>query len=262
MKAALALMALAALAVLAGAASAAPSATIYRYHDSRIRRDIFVSTLEQVPPQYRAQAQLVSGNAPLVQPTATPRPSAQTQAETGVQTHAPAGGTAGRQPANLKQAVQPGALEQAVQPGALEQAMRRALHEALGRDFSLRGLSEAMDTALVRAGKSPLSAAERAGLMRLAVVLLVFSALTVGFAVAMWIVLVMHAWRSERRWWTVPMFVNVVGIVYALMHVEKHRRLLRYSAVASQAAPILVAMLAAWQLRAWFVAVVVARAGM
>jgi hypothetical protein len=240
--AALAALVVAVLAVLAGAARAD---SIYKYRDPRTGRDVFVSSLEQVPPEHRAGAQVVVADGVLVN-----------SAGTATGTAAVAGGGGARPGGTV--------IFGDGQPEDLAQNMKRALKQAMGQDFSLRNLSRgmvvAMDTVMVRGGKAPLSATEGATLVRLMVTFLVLSLVTGVAGLVVLIILMVHAWRSDHPWWTVLMFfVNILGIVYALLHVESERRLLKFSALFCQIAPFVVGVVAAWQLRSWFVGVMSAR---
>ncbi len=216
-------------ALLTGTASADE---IWKYRDPVSQRDVFVSKLDQVPPAYRGQAQLMVADGVLVH----------SEPRAGV-----SGGTVVFGEKALSSSTE---------------AIKSAVRRAMDKDLSLRSLTAAtvmaMDAALVKAGKVPITPAESTSLARLLVFVLVALSAAGLAAFAMWVVLMVHAWREGHPGWAVLiLLVNLLGLVYALVHVE--RRLLRWSAVLSYVAPVLVGVAAAWQLRAWFLAIAAAR---
>ncbi|HJX51400.1 MAG TPA: hypothetical protein VJ801_01425 [Polyangia bacterium] len=222
----------AAVVALAGLASPARAESIYRYRDPTTKRDVFVNRLDQVPAEYRATAKLVVTDGVLADPTSQPDKDA------------PRGAViyGNKKPAGVMET-----LEAAVRDAT------QSRHDAGGMD---RTLTTAIDTALVGKGKRPLSAGEVAQLKRMAVQAAVVLAVAGLFATVAWILVMVHAYRAEHRWWMLfIMLLQLPGIVYVLIHVEGKRRWFKFATLFAQAAPYAVAVAMSWRFVAFFRAV-------
>lgn len=222
------------LAALIGTAAADE---IWKYRDPVSRRDVFVNKLDQVPAELRAEAQLVVSDGLLVN-------------------SAPQGG--GGNPSSPGGTVVFGDKV----PSDATEALKSAVHKAVEKDLSLRNVTTAavmaMDTALVRAGKAPITPAETARLGHLMLVIAIALGAAGLASFAIWIVLMIHAWRGGHPGWAVLTFlIHLLGLLYAFLHVE--RRWLRWVALLCYLAPLLVGVAAAWQVRSWFTDIGTAR---
>ena len=217
---------------LAGLASPARGESIYRYRDPNTKREVFVTRLEQVPAEYRAQAKLVVSDGVLVDSIAEPDPNA------------PRGTV----------------IYGSSNPAGVLETIKHALAEVrrggLDAGGLYRTLTVAIDTVRVRQGKPPLSAAQVAQGKRM------LAEATVGLTVSsllslLALILVMaHAFRAEHRWWIVLMLLfPPLGITYVLIHVEGEHRWFKFATLFAQAAPYVVAMATAWRFVALFTAV-------
>jgi hypothetical protein len=217
---------------LAGMASPAQAESIYRYRDPNTKRDVFVNRLDQVPGQYRAEAKLVVSDGVLVDSTSQPDKDA------------PRGAViyGSNKPA--------GALE------TIERAVRDATgsgHAAGGLD---RALTTAIDTALVARGKPPLSAREVAQFKRMLVESAAVWAVVALLSFVAWILVMVHAFRAEHRWWMVFILLfHLLGIAYVLIHVESKRHWFKFTTLFAQAAPYAVALAMSWRFVAFFKAI-------
>jgi hypothetical protein len=214
---------------LAGMASPARAESIYRYRDANTKRDVFVNRLDQVPAQYRAEAKLIVSDGVLVDSIHQPDKDA------------PRGAViyGNKKPA--------GALE------TIEHAVRDATgsgHAAGGLD---RALTTAIDTALVGKGKRPLSAREAAQLKRMLVESAVVLAAVGLLSFVAWILVMVHAFRAEHRWWMVfILFFHLLGIAYVLIYVEGKRHWFKFVTLFAQAAPYVVSLAMSWRFVAFF----------
>lgn len=218
------------LILLTALTSTAAAGEIWKYRDPVSQRDVFVSKLDQVPPELRADAQLMVSDGLLVN-------------------SAPHGEGGASWPGGT-------VVFGDKAPSDPTEALKSAVHKAIEKDLSLRSVTAAavmaMDTALVRAGKPPLTPAETTRLGRLLLIILIAlsAAGVVSFAIG--VVLVIHAWREGHPGWSILIFlVHLLGVLYAFLHVE--RRWLRWVSVLCYLAPLLVGVAAAWQVRSWFI---------
>jgi hypothetical protein len=227
---------LAAALVLAGLASPAHAESIYRYRDPNTKRDVFVNRLDQIPAQYRAEAKLVVSDGVLVDSTNQPDKDA------------PRGAViyGNKKPA--------GAME------TIERAVRDATNSGQTAGGLDRSLTTAIDTALVGKGKRPLSAAEVAQIKRMVVQAAVVLAVAGLFSTVALILVIVHAFRAEHRWWMVfIMLFQLPGIAYVLIHVEGKRRWFKFVTLFAQAAPYAVVLAMSWRFFAFFRAILVGR---
>lgn len=214
---------------LAGLASPAHAESIFRYRDPNTKRDVFVNRLDQVPAQYRAEAKLVVSDGVLADSTNQPDEDA------------PRGAViyGNKKPA--------GTME------TIERAVRDAGNSGHAAGELERSLTTAIDTTLVGKGKRPLSAAEVAQVKRMAVEAAVVLAVAGLFATVAWILVMVHAFRAEHRWWMVfIMLFQLPGIVYVLIHVEGKRRWFKFVTLFAQAAPYAVVVAMSWRFFAFF----------
>lgn len=214
---------------------AAAAGTIYRYHDPKAKRDVFVSTLDQVPAAFREQARLVVSDGVLVD--STHKANANSPAGTVIY--------GDRKPAGWWEAI--------------GQMGQQAL-QTRGRIDWQRGLTTAVDTDLVRRGVRPLSADESQRGLQLAArtgwILLAVGAL----ALVGWIVMMMQAWVANQHGWTLAILLcQPLSLLYALKFAEGKSRWWRALMAVVQIAPHAVLVTAGFWLRAWFVAVLRAR---
>lgn len=214
---------------LAGMASPAQAESIYRYRDPNTKRDVFVNRLDQVPGRYRAEATLVVSDGVLVDSSNQPDKDA------------PRGAViyGGTKPA--------GALE------TIERALRDATASGHAADGLGRALTTAVDTALVARGKPPLSAHELAQLKRMLVEWAVVLTVVGLLSLVAWILVMVHAFRAEHRWWMVFILLfHLLGVAYVLIHVEGKRHWFKFTTLFAQAAPYVVALAMSWRLVAFF----------
>ena len=219
----------AAVLALAGLASPARGESIYRYRDPNTKREVFVSRLEQVPAQYRAEAKLVVSDGVLVDSTNQP------------DRDAPRGTIiyGGKNLSSVKEMI--------------KQAFRDASHSGYDAGGLQRTLTTAIDTALVSQGKRPLSASEVAQVKRMVVEATVMLTVASLLSVVVLILVMAHAFRAEHRWWMVfILFFQPLGIAYVLIHVEGKRRWFKFATLFGQAAPYAVAVALAWRYVAFF----------
>ena len=131
------------LLALLGQASPARSESIYRYRDPNTKREVFVTRLDQVPAEYREQANLVVADGVLV--------DSANQADQ----NAPRGTV----------------IYESKNRGGFCETIKRAFRDASGSGLDIAGLyrtlTTAIDTALVGAGRRPLSAGEVAQVKRM-----------------------------------------------------------------------------------------------
>jgi len=210
---------------LVGLASPARAEAIYRYRDPNTKRDVFVTRLDQIPTAYREQAKIVVADGVLV--------DSSSQLDKNVPLGAVIYGT-----------------------GAKE-TIKRALGDIWHGEHSvgglLRTLIKVIDTALIGSGRRPLSGSDVAHLKRMLVEAAV--ALTVASLSAFvgWILVMVHAFRAEHRWWMVfILFFPVLGITYVLLHVESKRRWFKFATLLVQTAPYAVAVATGWQFAIFF----------
>jgi hypothetical protein len=219
----------AAVLVLAGMASPARADSIYRYRDPSTKRDVFVNWLDQVPAQLRAEATPVVSDGVLVDSTS--------QADKDAPRGAVIYGS--KKPA--------GALE------TIEQAVRDATASGHAAGELERALTTAIDTALVARGKPPLSAREGAQFKRVLVESVVVLAVACLLSIVAWILVIVHAFRADHRWWMVFILLfPALGIAYVLVHVEGKRHWFKFTTLFAQAAPYAVALAMSWRFFAFF----------
>jgi hypothetical protein len=222
----------AAVLALVGLASAARAESIYRYRDPNTKREVFVTRLDQVPPQYRQQAKLVVSDGVLVDSSNQP------DKDVPLGTVIYAGKNSG------------GVLE------TIERAFRDAMASGLNVNGLYRTLTTAIDTALVGAGRRPLSAAEVAQVRRMLAEAATELAVAGLLSVVALILVMGHAFRAGHRWWMVFILLfQLPGIAYVLIHVEGKRRWFKFATLFAQAAPYAVALATGWRLFSWFRAI-------
>jgi len=210
--------------VLAGLSAPAQAESIYRFRDPKTKRDVFVNRLDQVPAQQREETQLVVSDGVLVDSSNQP------------DKEAPQGTVifGGRQPASVWQTI--------------GQAFHQATHGGLAGLGLERLLTMAIDTALVREGKRPLSSAEVAQVARQALVTAWVLGTAGVLALLAWIAVMVHAFRADHRWWAVfIMLLPLLGIAYVLIHMGGERRWFKLATLLGQCAPYTVVMAAAWR---------------
>ena len=214
---------------LVGLASPARSESIYRYRDPNSKRDVFVTRLDQIPATYREQAKLVVAYGVLVD--SSNQPAKDVPLGTVIYGN--------RRPAD--------ALE------TIEHAVGDVWHGELDAGGLLRTLTTAIDTALVGAGRRPLSASEVAQIKRMLVEAAVALALAGLLALLGSILVMVHAFRAEHRWWMVfILFFPLLGIAYVLLQVEGKRRWFKFATLLAQTAPYAVAVAIAWRFAVFF----------
>jgi hypothetical protein len=214
---------------LVGLASPARSESIYRYRDPNSKRDVFVTRLDQIPATYREQAKLVVADGVLVD--SSNQPAKDVPLGTVIYGN--------RRPAD--------ALE------TIEHAVGDVWHGELDAGGLLRTLTTAIDTALVGSGRRPLSASDVAHIKRMLVEAAVALALAGLLALLGSILVMVHAFRAEHRWWMVfILFFPLLGIAYVLLHVEGRRRWFKFVTLLAQAAPYSVAVAVGWRFAVFF----------
>lgn len=215
--------------------------TFYRYRDSKTGRDVFVDRLEQVPPRFRDQAKVVFDTGALANPdevkqATPPRPVDDGLADKLIKELAPAADGA----KDLQHA--------SANPGSWRDPAGVA--------------ATAVNAKLGRAGAKSLDEAERvrlAGFIRTALYLSL-AALLCAFAV--WLVLVVCAFRDQHPVWGVLIILLwPASYLYLLFHFAKGRLVLKTVAGLGLLSPTLVALWASWRFYAWFQLVVRARGG-
>jgi hypothetical protein len=221
--------------VVALSSVAAAAGTIYRYHDPKAKRDVFVSALDQVPAAFREHAQLVVSDGVLVDSTH----KAASDSPTGTVIYGD------RKPAGWWEAIS--------QIG--HQAMQTP-----GRIDWRRGLSTAVDTDLVRRGVRPLSADETQQGLNLAA-RIGWILLAVGsLALAGLIVMMIQAWVANQHGWTLGILLcQPLSLLYALKFADGKSRWWRVIMALLQMAPHAVLVTGGLWLHAWFTAVLRAR---
>jgi hypothetical protein len=217
----------AAVLALTGLALSARGDSIYRYRDPDTKREVFVTRLEQVPAQFRAEAKLVVSDGVLVDSTNQPDKSAGS------------------------------VIYGSKAPAGVMETLKRAVREARngGQDASgiYRALATAIDTFLVRQGRRPLSASEVAQVKRMAVEATTVLTVAGLLSLVALILVIAHAFRAEHRWWMVFMLLfQPLGIAYVLIHVEGKRRWFKFATLFAQAAPYVLAAATAWRFVAFF----------
>jgi heme/copper-type cytochrome/quinol oxidase subunit 4 len=218
-----------AVLTLAGLAAPARGESIYRYRDPTTKREVFVTRLEQVPAEYRAQAKLVVSDGVLVDSTAEP------------DQNAPRGTV----------------IYGSDKPAGVLETITHALSEVRRGGLDAGGLyrtfAVAIDTVRVRQDKPPLSAAQVAQGKRLLVEATVGLTVSSLLSLLALILVIAHAFRAQHRWWIVFMLLfPPLGITYVLIHVEGERRWFKFATLFAQAAPYVVAMATAWRFVALF----------
>jgi len=210
---------------LMGLASLARGESIYRYRDPITKRDIFVTRLDQIPTAYREQAKLAVADGVLV--------DSSNQPDKNVPLGAVIYGTGAKE--TLKRALGD---------------IWRGEHSAGGL---LRTLIKVIDTALIGSGRRPLSGSDVAQLKHMLVEATVALAVASLAAFVGWILVMVHAFRAEHRWWMAfILLVPVLGITYVLLHVESNRRWFKFATLLVQTAPYAVAVATAWRFAVFF----------
>jgi len=210
---------------LLGLALPALADSIYRYRDPNTKRDVFVTGLEQVPPEYRDRATLMIADGVLVDSSNPPDKDA------------PRG------------TVIYGDKKAAGVAATLKQALRDATSGGRDTGGLYRTLTTAIDTTLVGAGKRPLSpeqvAKVKRSLIEAGVALIVASL----FSLVAWILVMVHASRSKHPVWLVlVLLLPYLGIPYVLMYFEGDRRWFKFATLFAQAAPYAVSLAMTWRL--------------
>jgi hypothetical protein len=227
-------------ALLASAVAAAD--TFYRYRDKATGRDVFVSSLEQVPRQYRDQTKIVleSGGPPNQDDAREEAPSA--PADDGIAE-------------KLMRQLAPAASSVGI-------AVR---HAPPSKNPLVRGPAiaiAAVDAKLGKAGAHSLAAEERAqlsGLLRTAIWAGTVAALC-SFVV--WFTLIVCAFRDRHPVWGALMILLwPLAVVYLALRFDTSRPLLKAACWLGLLSPALVGLVTAWRFHAWFQAVVQARGG-
>jgi hypothetical protein len=217
------------LLALLGQASPARSESIYRYRDPNTKREVFVTRLDQVPAEYREQAKLVVSDGVLV--------DSANQADQ----NAPRGTV----------------IYESENRGGFCETIKRAFRDASGSGLDIAGLyrtlTTAIDTALVGAGRRPLSAGEVAQVKRMLAEAATALAAAGLLSVVALILVIGHAFRAEHRWWMVFILLfQLPGIAYVLIHVEGKRRWFKFATLFAQAAPYAVVLATGWRFFAFF----------
>jgi hypothetical protein len=214
---------------LVGLASPARSESIYRYRDPNTKRDVFVTRLDQIPAPYREQAKLAVADGVLVD--SSNQPDKDVPLGTVIY--------GGRTPAGPWETI--------------ESAVKEVWHGEHSAGGLLRTLTKVIDTALVGSGRRPLSGGDVAQIKRMLVEAAVALAMTGLVAFVGWILVMVHAFRAEHRWWMVfILFFPVLGITYVLLHVEDKRRWFKFATLLAQTAPYAVAVATGWRLVVFF----------
>ena len=211
--------------VLVGLASLARGESIYRYRDPNTKRDVFVTRLDQIPTAYREQARLVVADGVLVDSSNQPDKN-----------------------------VPLGAV---IYGSGAKETLKRALGDVWRGEHSagglLRTLIKVIDTALIGSGRHPLSGRDVAQIKRMLVEAAVALAVASLSAFVGWILVMVHAFRTEHRWWMVfVLLVPVLGITYVLLHVESKQRWFKFATLLAQSAPNAVAVATGWRFAVFF----------
>jgi hypothetical protein len=204
---------------------------LYRYHDPKTKRDVFVSHRDQIPAAYQEQAQPVVADGILVD-------SARKTGESN-----PAGTVifGDRQAAGWWEAI--------------SQIARQATQTPRRIDWR-RALTIAVDTDLVRRGVRPLSADDTQQGLNLVVKTgwLLVVAGSLALAGCLW--LMVHAWVKDQRAWILGILLcQPLSLLYALKFAEAKSRWWRVLMALVQVAPTAALVTGAFWLHAWFTAV-------
>jgi len=215
--------------------------TYYKYRDQRTGRDVFVNSLDQVPRRYRGSAKVVletsDGTAPapekppaevLEMPPASARPT--------IRTVAPAG----KPPNDLRQVF---SGKQPWKDGP-------------------EHFANAFDSTLAGSGSPPLTGAERRGLGRLFLTIMVGAVVASLAFLAAWLAIIIMAIRNGHTWWGVLIFLfSPLAFLYLFLHVGPGRALLKTACCVAMLSPVLVGAVGAWRFYAYFQAIAQARGG-
>jgi hypothetical protein len=222
------------LAVTLGSATAGAE-TIFRYHDPKTDRDVFVNQRDQIPVELRAEAQQVVADGVLVDSTSHE------------DSERPAGTVIYGERA----------------PAGWWDVMQGLAHQAWqdrGRVDWQRALTTAVDTDLVRRGVAPLSADEVQQGLHLVVKTGWLLLAVAGVALAGWVWLMVQAWVGGQRAWAVLLLLcQPLSLLFALKFAEDKSRWWRAIMTLVQIAPYAAAALGATWVRAWFTAVLRSR---
>jgi hypothetical protein len=218
-----------AVLVLTLVSAGAQAEPIYRYHDPKTKRDVFVSHRDQIPAEYREQAQPVVADGVLVD-------SARKTGESS--------GTvifSDRQAAGWWE--------------ALSQMVRQAKQSPNRIDWR-RALTTAVDTDLVRRGVRPLSADDTQQGLNLVVKTGRLLAAAGFLALVGWIGLMVLAWVKDQRAWALGLLLcQPLSLIFALKFVEVKSHWLRIIMALVQLAPYAALVTGAFWLHAWFTTV-------
>lgn len=229
-------------------ASGAAADTYYRYRDSRSGRDVFVNSLDQVPRRFRDNAKIVLETDDSKAPAAPPAEILEIPPETDrptLRTIEPASSQvrpsrAAKLPIDLRQAFS---------------------GKTPWRDGPVR-IADALDSSLTSSGAPPLTVAERRDLGRLLLVFIVAAVLASLAFLAAWLIVIIVAVRDGHPWWGVLIFLFwPLATLYLFLHVERGRKLFKGLCTVGLLAPMLVGVVGAWRLVAWFQALTQARGG-
>jgi hypothetical protein len=209
--------------------------SIFRYHDPKTNRDVFVTERDQIPAAHRDQAQQVVVDGVWVDPAQK------------ADANRPVGTVifGDRKPAGWWEAI--------------GQVVSQALRSPSRIDWR-RGLTTAVDTDLVRRGLRPLSAVETQRGLSLVVrtgwwLLIVGSLALVG-----WILMMVQAWMANQRGWVLGILLcQPLSLLYALKFAEGKPRWWRALMALLQVAPHVVLVMGTCWLHAWFAAILGAR---
>jgi hypothetical protein len=222
------------LAVALGSATTAAE-TIFRYHDPKTNRDVFVNQRDQIPVEYRAEAQQVVADGVLVDPA----PQADDQRAVGTVIYGE------RAPVGWWDVVQGLALQ---------------AWQTRGHIDWQRALTTAADTHLVRRGVGPLSAEEVQRGLGLVVKTGWFLLALGCVALAGWVWLMVQAWVGGQRAWTFLLLLcQPLSLFFALKFAEGRSRLWRAGMTLAQIAPYAAAAAGATWVHSWFTAVLRSR---
>jgi hypothetical protein len=225
----------AAVLVTALVSVTASAGSIFRYHDPKTNRDVFVTERDQIPAAHRDQAQQVVVDGVWVDPAQK------------ADANSPVGTVifGDRKPAGWWEAI--------------GQVVSQAVREPSRIDWR-RGLTTAVDTDLVRRGLRPLSAVETQRGLSLVVrtgwwLLIVGSLALVG-----WILMMVQAWMANQRGWVLGILLcQPLSLLYALKFAEGKSRWWRALMALLQIAPHVVLVMGTSWLHAWFAAILGAR---
>jgi hypothetical protein len=202
---------------------------IYRYHDPKTKRDVFVSHRDQIPAEYREQAQPVVADGVLVD----------SARKTGESSGTVVFGD--RQPAGWWEAI--------------SQMVRQAMQSPSRIDWR-RAFATAVDTDLVRRGTRPLSADDTQQGLNLMAKTGWLLAGAGSLALAGWIGLMVFAWVKDQRGWTLGLLLcQPLSLIFALKFAEVKSRWLRIIMALVQLAPYVALVAGGFWLHAWFTTV-------